>query len=66
LHDQIKKDEVGGLCSTHEREGKCKGKPGKMLPLGGPNWEDYIEIDLKETGYKDSSEVYDFLGCNSV
>jgi hypothetical protein len=51
--DQIKEDEMGGACSTHESEEDCiQGTDGKARgnkPLGGyrRRWEDIIKMDLK-------------------
>jgi hypothetical protein len=57
--DQIKKNEMGGACSTYgERRGVYKvlvGKPEEQRPLGRPRrrWEDNIKMDLQEVGCGD-------------
>ena len=54
--DQIKKNEMGGACSTYgERQGVYRAlvgkREGKRL-LGRPSrrWEDNIKMDLQEVG----------------
>ena len=52
----IKKNEIGGACSTYgERRGAYRvlvGKPEGKRPLGAskPRWEDNIGMDLQEVG----------------
>ena len=52
--DQLKKNEMGGACSTYgERRGAYRvlvGKPTGKRPLERPRsrWEDNIKMDLQE------------------
>jgi hypothetical protein len=54
--DKIKKNMMGGACSTYEkRRGEYSvllGKPKEKRPLGRPRrrWEDDIKIDLQKVG----------------
>jgi hypothetical protein len=54
--NQIKENEVGGICGTHGRGEECVqafvGKEGK-IPLLRPRrrWEDGIRMDLREIGW---------------
>jgi hypothetical protein len=54
--DQIKKNEVGGACSTcWEGRGAYRilvGRPEGRRPLGRPRrrWEDNIKMDLQDVG----------------
>jgi len=54
--DQIKKNEMGGACSTYgERRGKywvLVGRPERKRPFRKPRWrwEDNINIDFQEVG----------------
>jgi hypothetical protein len=57
LGDQIKKNEMGGACSTYgeERKGVDRvllGKPEGKRPIGRPRhrWEDNIKMDLQDMG----------------
>jgi hypothetical protein len=58
LGDQIKKNEMGGACSTDgESKGVYRvmvGKPVGMRPLGRPRrrWEDNIKMDLQKVGFR--------------
>jgi hypothetical protein len=57
LGDKIKKNEMGGACSTYgERRGVYRvlvGKTEGKRPLGRPRgrWEDSIKMDLQEVGF---------------
>jgi hypothetical protein len=57
LDDQIKKNEMGGACSTYgEGRGACRilvGIPEGRRRLGRPRrrWEDNIKMDLQEEGW---------------
>jgi hypothetical protein len=53
--DQVKKDEMGGECSTNGEEKKnayriLLGKPEGKRPLGRPRrrWVDNVKMDLRE------------------
>jgi hypothetical protein len=52
----VKKDEMGGSCSTNgEKRNACRilvGKPEGKAPLGRPirRWMDNINMDLREIG----------------
>jgi hypothetical protein len=58
LGDQIKKNDMGRACSMYWGEEKCVqdfvGKPEGERPLGRPRhrWEDNIEMDLQEVGWR--------------
>jgi hypothetical protein len=51
IANQIKKDEMGGACSTNGEEEKCilVGKAEGKRPLGRPRWRwvDNIKMDLR-------------------
>jgi hypothetical protein len=53
LNNQVKKDEMGGACSTNGGEDECiedmVGKPEGNKPLGRsrPRWVDNIKVDLR-------------------
>jgi hypothetical protein len=54
--DQIKKNEVGGACSTYGRLAYMilVERPEGRRPLGRPRrrWEDNIKMDLQEVGWE--------------
>jgi hypothetical protein len=57
--DQIKENEMGGACNTHESERRNAyeifvGKPEGKRPLGRPRrrWEDNIRMDLRVIGWE--------------
>ena len=55
--DQIKKNEMGRACSTHEERRDAYrvlvGKPNGRRPFGRTwrRWEDNIKMDLREAGW---------------
>ena len=58
--DKIEKNEMGGACSTYERERRSVykvlvGKPEVKRPPGRPRlrWEDNIKMPLQEVGRGD-------------
>jgi hypothetical protein len=55
LGDEIKKNEMGGACSTYGGRGGYRilvGRPEARRPLGTPTcrWEDNIKMDHQELG----------------
>jgi len=55
--EQIKKNEMGGACGTHERGDVYRlvmGKPEENGPFAKPTsrWENYINIDCQEIGWE--------------
>jgi hypothetical protein len=58
LCDQIKAEEIGGICSAYGRNYKCAqllvGKPEGERPPGRPTrrWENNIRMNLGEIGRK--------------
>ena len=67
MGDQIKKNEIGGACSTYGGEQRCiqdlVGKPEGKRPLGRTRrkWDDNIKMDLQEVGSEgtDGKDVHD-------
>jgi hypothetical protein len=57
LNDQVKEDEMDGVCSTHgEKRNAYRilvGKPERKRPLGKPRhrWEDNIRMNVREIGW---------------
>jgi hypothetical protein len=54
LGDKIQKNEMGGACSTYEREERVLvGNHERKRPLRRPRcrWEDNIKMDLQEVGW---------------
>jgi hypothetical protein len=61
---KLKKDEMGGACSTNGGKknvyGILVGKPEGKRPLGRPRrrWVDNIKMDLREIGWDGVDWIY--------